>query len=316
MIADAGLAAVDDGTMLYRYRWTPLGGPPRAIVHISHGLAEHGGRYDRLGRFLAPRGFAVYAHDHRGHGLTAGRPEALGFFAERGGWARAVEDLRQLIVEEAALHPKAPVILLGHSMGSFMAQQIIEESGSLLAGCALSGSTGRPQRRVMALRILAYLERRRLGPRGRSRLLHRFSLNTANRQFQPVRTDFDWLSRDAGEVEKFVADPFCGFTGTTQLWIDLVEGAYSICRPEHQARIPKELPVYVFAGARDPVSQNTRGLVQLLGAYRRAGLSRVQHRFYAEGRHEMLNELNRDEVMADLLEWLEMVAADAPRSRG
>jgi alpha-beta hydrolase superfamily lysophospholipase len=194
-------------------------------------------------------------------------------------------------------------------MGSFMAQQFIAETGHLLAGCVLSGSTGRPEPRVQLLRVLAYGERFRLGPRGRSRMLHKFSLDTANQQFRPTRTDFDWLSRDTAEVDKFIADPLCGFVGTTQLWIDLLQAVFALCRPDVQSGIPRHLPVYVVSGSRDSVSHNTRGLLQLLDAYRRAGLTRIEHRFYPEGRHEIFNELNRDEVTGDLVRWLDSVTA-------
>jgi alpha-beta hydrolase superfamily lysophospholipase len=201
-----------------------------------------------------------------------------------------------------------PVILLGHSMGSFMAQQMMYEHPGLLHACALSGSTGRADLRVHMFRTLAYLERARIGTNGRSTLLRRLSLTTANRAFQPVRRPFDWLTRDTAEVDRFIDDPFCGWVGPPQLWIDLTYGILQISRPSNRQRIPATLPVYIFAGTSDPISDGCKGLQALIRAYRRTGLTDVRSRFYPGGRHEMLNEINREEVVSDLIEWLENVS--------
>jgi len=294
----------DDGTPIFVYRWEP-DGPAKAIVHIAHGLAEHAARYAHVADALARSGYLVFVHDHRGHGRTAPTPSELGHFADKNGWDRAVRDLQLLVVEERKQNPGLPVILLGHSMGSFMAQQFLYENGNLLEGCVLSGSNGNPQTYVLALEILAYFQRLMYGRRARSKLLHSLSLKTANKAFQPIRTNFDWLTRDTAEVDKFAADPLCGWVGTTQLWIDLIHGAKVIAKPENRALVPKHLPIYIFAGTADPLSNGCKGLEQLISAYRREGLTNVRHKFYPSGRHEMLNEINRDEVIADLIAWLD-----------
>ncbi len=293
----------DDGTELHVYRWM-ADAPARGIVHIVHGLSEHGARYARTGCNLASHGFHVYAHDHRGHGRTAGSRDKCGSFAERNGWNRAVADIALLLQAERNENPGLPTLLLGHSMGSFMAQQMMFEHPELLDACALSGSRGKPDGRVYLARLLAFLEKMRIGRR-RSKLLHKFSLKEANRSFQPVRTDFDWLSRDTAAVDEFVNDPLCGWPGEPQLWIDLTYGLIQIGRPENQRKVPSSLPVYIFAGTMDPVSDGCSGLRQLIEAYRRAGLTNVRFKFYPDGRHEMLNEINRDEVIDDLLAWLD-----------
>jgi alpha-beta hydrolase superfamily lysophospholipase len=155
------------------------------------------------------------------------------------------------------------------------------------------------------LDLLARLERLRLGERGKSNLLTGLSFDGFNKAFKPNRTKFDWLSRDQAEVDKYIADPRCGFACSASLWVDLLDTLGENAKPERQALIPKDLPVYVFSGSRDPVGANTKSLVQLLGAYRAAGLTNVKHKFYPEGRHEMLNETNRDEVTRDILAWLD-----------
>ena len=297
-----------DGVTLFVYRWLPET-PPKAVVQIAHGLAEHAGRYARLAGLLTTSGYAVYAHDHRGHGRSAAGTAGLGYFAESGGWQKCIDDLWQLQRRIAADHPGLPIVLLGHSMGSFMVQHFISEHGDALAGAVLSGSNGKPPLLAVVGRLVARLERLRLGPRGRSALIHALSFTAFNKQFAPNRTPCDWLSRDPAEVDKYIADPLCGFIATVQLWIDLLDALAEIANPDRQARIPKQLPIYIIAGARDPVSNNTKGLAQLLTAYRVQGLPRVAHRFYPDARHEIFNEVNRDEVTRDLIAWLDATIA-------
>ncbi|HUH83907.1 MAG TPA: alpha/beta hydrolase [Stellaceae bacterium] len=271
-----------DGAELYVYRWLPEGAA-KAVVQIAHGLAEHGGRYARLAEALTAADYAVYADDHRGHGRTARTPDDLGFFAARDGWRTCVDDLWQLNRRIAADHPELPIVLLGHSMGSFLAQHFISDHGEALAGAVLSGSGGKPDALAVVGRLFARIERLRLGARGRSSIIHQLSFGSFNKQFQPARTPFDWLSRDPAEVDKYATDPRCGFIASTQLWIDLLDALGDIAAPARQARIPKGLPIHVISGDKDPVGGNTKSLQQLLAAYRAVGLERVSHRFYEGG---------------------------------
>jgi len=297
---------VDDGTPLYVCHFAPDAAVPvRGVVHVAHGLAEHGVRYARFAEALTAAGYHVYANDHRGHGKTAQRDEDLGLFAEHGGWRRGIDDLIFHVRRECGAHPGLPVVIFGHSMGSFMVQQLIAEHGELFTAAILCGSNGRPDALATAGRAIARVERARLGPRGRSRLLNSLSFDGFNKPFRPNRTAFDWLSRDPAEVDRYVADPRCGFIATNSLFVDLVDALPELSRPALQARIPKNLPVFIVAGAEDPVSRRTAGLQQLLRAYRVAGLTNVSHRFYPGARHEILNETNRDEVTRDIVAWIE-----------
>lgn len=295
-----------DGVPVHVQRWLPDEGTAvRAVVQIVHGLAEHVGRYSHVAELLTTAGYAVYGDDHRGHGRTAVSDEDLGFLAEHRGWATLVDDLHRLMGRIREEHPGVPLIMFGHSMGSFLTQQLLftfpgEIDAAVLSGT--SGSAGGPLAEAGAL--AARIERARLGPRGRSPLLTKLSFGSYNDAFQPARTAFDWLSSDPAAVDAYVADPRCGFDATTQLWLDLLAGVRVIARPELQARIPSELPIHVIAGDRDPVGDDTRGVTALLEAYAAAGLTRVTHRVYP-GRHELVNEVNRDEVLADLLAWLD-----------
>ncbi|HET8887710.1 MAG TPA: alpha/beta hydrolase [Candidatus Angelobacter sp.] len=299
-----------DGVDLFTYCWLPAG-HPKAVVQIAHGLAEHAARYARLADALNGAGYAVYANDHRGHGRTAKAAGDLGWFAERDGWRKCVDDLWQLNRRIAATHPGLPIVLLGHSMGSTLAEQFIgdPDRGSALAGVALSGANGKPTLLAKIGGAITRAERLRLGARGKSRLVQALTFDAFNKQFAPARTAFDWLSRDPSEVDKYVADPLCGFPATVQLWRDLLEGWAVVSRASHRNRVPKSLPLYLIAGGRDPVSGNTRQLGPWMAEYRAAGLVNLAHKFYPEARHELFNETNRDEVTRDLIGWLDQVVA-------
>jgi alpha-beta hydrolase superfamily lysophospholipase len=308
MQADTFTMAGADGVELFVYRWLPAG-PRRAVVQVAHGMAEHAGRYARLAQALTGAGYGVYANDHRGHGQTCRSRDELGFFGRRNGWSLCLDDLWKLNRRIASEHPGTPIVLLGHSMGSAMAQQFMGEHGDALAGVVLSGPTGAPTALSAIGRHILKLERLRLGPQGHSKLAQALTFSAFNKQFHPARTAFDWLSRDPAEVDKYGADPLCGFAPTVQMWIDFLDGWTAASTPGHRARIPKNLPIYVIAGGRDPVSGNTKQIVPMLEAWRAAGLQNIQHRFYPEARHELFNETNRDEVTADLIRWLDEVVA-------
>ncbi len=287
-------------TVLHGYEWLPQA-EPQAVVVISHGMAEHAARYARFATALNAAGFAVYGFDHRGHGQTGQAGGTLGHMGDQDSWNRAVADLAAVCRLAAQRHPGKPLLLFSHSMGSFMGQQFLYDHGTMLAGAVLCGSTGKPPPIAALGRLVTRLERLRLGRRGISNLVQSLSFDAFNKRFQPQRTDFDWLSRDPAEVDKYIADPLCGFPISVQSWIDLLDGLQAIARPENQARIPKALPVFVIAGRHDPVSGGGAGLKQLLGAYADAGLRKVESRFYDDARHELLNEINRDEVTADVI---------------
>lgn len=303
MEADPFEFQCDDGASLHVHHWVGEA-PARAAVIILHGMAEHGLRYEPLAERLTEVGIEVYVPDLRGHGQTASE-EDLGHLADRDGWTRILDDVRALSAHVKSERDGLPIVLLGHSMGSFMVQQLLFESPDDIAGAVLSGTDGKVGVMGTLGRLVARLERRRVGRRGKSMLIHKLSFDAFNKPFKPARTDFDWLSRDPEAVDKYVDDPLCGFVCTVQTWFDFLGGLLTIAKPGNIARIPKEMPIYVFSGSEDPVGKRTKGVKRLLRAYDRAGLQNVSHRFYAEGRHEMFNEINRDEVIDDLIDWIE-----------
>lgn len=296
--------AASDGANVFVYRWRSHA-RPLAVVQIIHGLAEHAGRHRRLAEQLTVAGYAVYASDLRGHGKTARNAQELGFFAEHDGWRKCVDDLWHLNQLIAAENSGLPVLLLGHSMGAALARQLMAAHGSAFAGVVLSGASGQPTPLALVGRSIARLEKLRLGARGKSALIRTLTFGAFNKPFRPARTRFDWLSRDAAEVDKYVADPLCGFDASVQLWIDLLDAWPRIAKS--CAGVPKDLPIYVVSGSRDPVSNGTKMLRPMLAQYQAAGL-KVEHKFYREARHELLNEINRDEVTSDLTGWMKRVS--------
>ncbi len=302
MASDSFPFSASDGQKLNTYRWLPKGAV-RGVVQIAHGMSEHAGRYARFAQALAAQGLAVYAHDHRGHGQTAGGDANLGYVGNDG-WNRVVADLHELTVHLRAQHKGVPLVLMGHSMGSFMVQQYLFTWSQDVDAVILSATTGKPPAIAKVGILFARLESLRLGPRGRSTLLDRLSFADFNKQFKNARTPFDWLSRDPAEVDKYIQDPQCGFICSASYWVDFLLGLQWISRAENQARIRKDLPIHLVSGSLDPVSQSTAGVRQLMDAYRVAGLTRVTHTFYPDARHELLNETNREQVTADLLGFI------------
>jgi alpha-beta hydrolase superfamily lysophospholipase len=293
----------DDGVRLLGRRWLPEGAP-RAVIQIAHGLAEHSGRYARLAAALNAAGYAVYASDLRGHGPSAA-PADLGFFADQNGWAKVVGDLWTFNRQIAAEQPRLPIVLFGHSLGSFIGQQFVAERSEALAGVAFSGSNGKAPPIAALGRLIARAERLRLGPRGQSPLIFKMWFGGFNKPFEPARTAFDWLSRDPAEVDAYVADPTCGFLFSNQLAIDVLDALPGLASPAIFAKVRKDLPIYVFSGEKDPVGANIQGLI---AALKGAGFTRLTTRIYPGARHETLNETNRDEVTRDLITWLDRVA--------
>ena len=291
-----------DGVDVACYRW--LVETPKAVIHIAHGMGEHAQRYDATAQALNAAGYSVYANDHRGHGVTGAAQ-----YGHMGGdgWNRVLADAYELNRLIAQNHPEHRRVLLGHSMGSMMSQLYITRYGHSIDALVLSGSPGFKAKFPSLLSsTMARFERWRLGPDKNSDLMQRALFGDANKPFDGEdATGFEWLSRDAAEVQKYVDDPACGFVLSTGSLVDLFVGSNTTQQPETLAKIPKELPIYVFSGSDDPVHSEQKDIQRMLQAFYNQGLQRVQVKWYPGGRHEMFNETNRDEVVADLVAWLD-----------
>lgn len=294
-----------DGTEVFVHRWLP-DGPPRAVVHIAHGMAEHAARYARLAQALTDAGYAVYAEDHRGHGRTAGSLDRAGFLAARNGWDTVVDDMHRLTGRALEENPGLPVFLLGHSMGSFLARSYAARHGSVLAGLVLSGTAGDPGPLGRVGVGVAAAQARLRGARRPSGLMNTLTFGQYNAAFKPTRTDFDWLSRDDAEVDAYLADPWCGFVFTAGGYRDVLSGLAAVNSDRVVSTVPRTLPVHLVAGDMDPVGgKHAAGPRAVADQLRRLGVQEVTLTIWPGARHEILNETNREEVTADIVDWLD-----------
>ena len=285
-----------DGTDIVVRRWSGADAEAATgVVQIAHGMGEHSARYRRLAGVLVANGWLVYAPDHRGHGRSAlgldgdGALEALGQFGP-GGWNGLVDDVLRLDRRIGQDHPGLPRVLLGHSMGSFAAQQLALDHSDEIDGLVLSGTT--------AVDLAATA----LDPEAET------DLSAFNAAFEPARTPFDWLSRDEAEVDAYVADPWCGFGIDREATAGLVEAAPRLGDPEALAGIRSDLPIYIVAGSADPLNMGLALIELVEQRYRDAGITDITTDYLDGARHEVFNETNRDEVTAHLLAWLERFA--------
>jgi len=293
------------GHKIQVHLWTPVA-EPTAIIQVFHGLGEHSARYQRFAAVAASEGYVVCAHDHRGHGPDAELP---GFFAAEIGWDLLVDDAHNVSDFLRERYPGKPVVLLGHSMGSYIAQSYARRFGEELSALILSGSTWPARGLLFVGRIIARIEAWRKGLQAYSPLLNKIGFEDFNNKFEPARTELDWLSRDPDEVDKYIADPLCGGPYTIGLWNDLLGGLRAIASNRALQDIPGNLPILITGGADDPVG-GAHGMQQLSARYAETGHRRLATKIYPGGRHEMLNETNRDEFTADLLRWIETALGD------
>lgn len=294
---------LDDESTHYVYRWLP-DGEPGALLQIVHGMAEHAGRYERLARQLTDAGFAVIAQDLPGHGRTGELAGIHGHLADFDGWNYTLKAVRAVRARARQDAPELPMFLFGHSMGSFLAQYELSESGEEFAGAVLSATTAD----MGALRPVGLALMRAsaitLGRRYHTWLGEQLSFKAFNKQFAPNRTEFDWLSRDTDEVDKYVADGWCGFRCTTALWMDLLNAGKALGEKKRLRQVPKNLPILMIVGSDDPVPQGDKGPKALAAKLRKAGVAQVEVKVYPGARHELLNETCREQVTEELQAWL------------
>ncbi len=286
------------GLMLQLRAWKPEG-EVRAIVQILHGMAEYIDCYDEMARRLNQAGILVVGHNHLGHGAGA---EQLGYFG-KGGFDALVEDahtLRLLVQKE---YPGVPYFLFGHSMGSFVARDycLVQEKG--LSGVILSGTGHFPPALVTAGLVLANLFCALGGERKPSKFLENMSFAGYNRDWSPARTEKDWISRNEAKVDSYIADPLCGFTFTAGAYRDMFRGLKKLY-PQNLSAMDKSVPVLLYAGASDPVGGRGEGVQKVAGELKAAGIKDVTVKLYENGRHEMHNEPNREEVFQYLIDWV------------
>lgn len=283
---------------IHAYRWAPAG-EPIAVVQLVHGIAEHMLRYDDFARFLNAHGILVVAEDHTGHGKSGGT--AMHFSA----WETAVDDTYALLLRTKAEYPALPYFIFGHSMGSFMTRTLLfryPEAG--LSGAVICGTGWQPAPVLAAGRLLCAIERGRLGAEHCSALLTKLIFGTYNAKFKDAQTPNDWICSDRAVVTRYTDDPLCGGEATIGLAGELLRGISMIQKRKNLKAMPKNLPVFFIAGKNDPVGAMGKGVEKTARRFRKCGMERVKLRLY-DGRHEILNEKNHDEIYRDVLAFLE-----------
>lgn len=291
--------------MIYKKQWSVE--QPQKIVYIIHGMSEHIERYDRFAKALNQEGYAVMGMDLRGHGQTAGNIESIGFFAEKNGWDIVKQDLLEDLKTIQLENPNMPIILFGHSMGSFFARTIAMENPNLVQAYVWSGTSGHPGWKGVVGKPVAKFLAFILGKKKRSPLLMGMTYANFNRRIKNATSNFDWLSRDKAEVEKYEQDPFCIQIFTNQFFVDLAEGVMCINRSKFYASINKEVPYLLIAGEDDPVGNYGKGPQEVLNKMTEVGIKNCNLKLYPQGRHELLNDTCRDEVTNDVIDWLKHI---------
>ena len=279
-------------------------GSARGIVQIIHGIAEHIERYDDFMEFLASNGLIAVGTDHLGHGKSVENDDQLGFFAEENGWNYVVDDeeiLHQAMVKN---YPELPTIVFGHSMGSFITRTLLIKYPKSFNAAIISGTGNQSSLLVFGGHTAASLVKLIKGARHQSKTLDNMAFGSYNKVYDSVKTKFDWLSRDEAVVQKYIDDPMCGFLPTCTLFRDLMNGVKIITNTKNLENMDKDKPVYFMSGTKDPVGDCGKGVKIAYNNFLKAGMKDVSIKLYPEGRHEMLNELNKDEVYTDILNWI------------
>ena len=294
-----------DGHRLAYNLWLPSPNIEiKAFLQILHGMAEHSDRYARFAEYLNKLGIAVFAADHRGHGATASEDE-LGWFAEQDGWNRVAEDAFELANFVTSQYYVNTTFLMGHSMGSFLARTVMVKHPDFYTGVIIMG-TGCGKGIVGTIgKLMCKREIRKNGSKSPGVLMNKLSFSAYNKAFEPTATDFDWLSRDAKEVEKYVKDDKCGFLCTNGFFYDLLTGIEFANSKANAETLPKDLPLLIVSGEMDPVGDMGKGVRKVYKLYTDAGIADVTLKLFKDARHELLNETNRKEVYDFLAGWLE-----------
>jgi len=301
MRTDFTYASCGAGT-IHGCRWIPEG-EPKAVFQIVHGIAEFVERYDDFANYLTSLGYVVVAEDHMGHGGSIGEDGVQGYF--HGGWFSAVQDTFQLMQDTMQQFPGLPYVLFGHSMGSFMARTILAKyPDSGITAAVICGTGWQPRFALPALIKVVEGICKKNGEQNPSEALQGMVFGSYNKRIDHPRTNYDWLTRDDKIVDAYIAHPLCGFTPTCGLLRDMMKGILYIETPKNLANMKKHLPVFFIAGAEDPVGPYGKGVEQAVKEFKPAGMVNVALKLYPEARHEILNEINRQEVYRDITRWL------------
>ena len=278
--------------------------PPFAHIHLLHGMVEHIGRYDEFATFLTSKGFIVTGHDHRGHGITAEKNGEFGYFADKLGFERVTEDVREVLLHVREGLGDIPLLLFGHSMGSFVARRYMQKYSDSLTKVVLSGTTFSPGVMGEIGKVVGQLVSAAKSPKSEGALLNGMAFGGFNKQIQNSKTQFDWLTTDEKEVQKYIEDPLCGFVPTNRFYVDLFDGLKVIHEDKKNNHIKKDLPVLIISGANDPVGKDGKDLFKVANGFKKVGMTNVTVHLVEEARHEILKEVNKLQTYEIIGNWM------------
>lgn len=289
---------------IYGCAYLPDEGEAEKILVIHHGMAEHQQRYEPFIQFLCSHRIGVWMHDMANHGRSNQNEKMTGWFGERDGWKGLIEDFRTVVLRAKEANPGRQLYVMGHSMGSFVCRMYTAMYPEDHPAGAIFMGTGGLNPAGFAGKAVASMIGCFRGKQHKSTLMNRLAFGTYNRTFEN-RTPYDWLTRDEKIVDEYIRDSMCGFLFTTQGMNDLVDLNIESNLKRWYDSVPKDLPILLTSGKEDPVGGYGKGVREVESRLKETGHTRVTLKLYAESRHEILNEVNRDDVMADILAWLQ-----------
>lgn len=294
----------DRESKIHAIKWIPDVEKPVCILQIIHGMAEHIDRYDELARYYAKKGILVVGDDHLGHGKTVADGGTFGYFCEQDAANVLVRDEHRLKKIMQEQYPGILYLILGHSMGSFILRNYLFRYGSGINGAIIVGTGMQPKGTVFTARAVTAIQKLFCGSKHVGRFIDKASFGSYNKKFLPSRTQFDWLSREESNVDRYIADPMCGFIFTLNGFAALFQLIDNCYDPENMESIPKQLPILMLSGADDPVGDYGRGVEKTYQFYLQYGMQNVQMKLYENDRHELLNEADREQVYEDIYRWI------------
>lgn len=276
------------------------------IIQIAHGMAEHHERYKDFISFLNDNGFAVFINDHLGHGKSVADDSQLGFFGVNKGYIYLVDDMKKLTDIALSEIPDKPVIIFGHSMGSFLARLYSERYGKDINAAIYCGTAGANPAAAVGISIVKSIIKAK-GTHHKSKLIDKLAFGTYNSKIKPQRTSFDWLTSVDSVVDAYISDPYCGFLFTACGYKDLMELMVVINRPDWYTHMPQNLPIYLISGEEDPVGNYGKGIKQVYHNLIDSKHTDVSMKLFSGDRHEILNEKDKNDVYRNIVAWINTV---------
>lgn len=301
-----------DGTALHIYQWKPEDiKQAKGVVQLVHGSAEHAKRYDDFAKYLVQNGYIVIADDHRGHGKTAQSKKDLGFFAEEEGWEIIIDDLAEVTNLSKKLYPKLPIVMFGHSMGSFMVRHYIIKYGANLKAAVICGTAYHPQMLLKFSKMIAKHHQKKYGAKEKDQMVYNLSYAKFNKRFKKEgTTGVEWISTDKKVQNEFKNDPLTGQVFSTSAFKDMFAGLLFINKQKNINKAPKDLPIFLIAGANDPVGNFGKGVKKVFKRFKKHH-TKVDMKLYPNCRHEILNEVIKQEVYQDILTFYNQALEDS-----